>query len=104
MTTEWIELSDLQAVALAQKEYWEIEYYRRMFDKEDGWWAWGGVIWSENIKYRGRPAQPKMKKVKMLCYTNEITIDWKNESLEVDEDLWIRVPSQDIEIEVPDNE
>jgi len=100
MTNEWIDLPDLKAVSKAQADGWEIEHYRRMFDSSDGWYNWPGTQWNEIAHYRGRPAQPKMKKVKMLCYLITGSLEWLIEGKSVDM-RWIRVPAQDIEIEIP---
>jgi len=57
MTTEnWIDLNDIQAVAIAQSKGWEIQWSDRNFD----WGVWFGQMWNENRKFRGRPRQPHL--------------------------------------------
>ena len=70
-----------------------------------GWSEWwselSGSMWDKRIQYRARPAQPKMKKLRMLCYTYLIYLIWRSEVWLVPGN-WIRVPSEDKEIEVPE--
>ena len=97
MTTEWTELNTLQDVAKAQADGWEIEHYNH---PSDYWNVWPQRGWSIQGKYRARPRQPKMKKVKMLCWFDGFALFWRKESMNLDKQ-WIRLPAQDIEIEIP---
>ena len=71
MTTEWQDLPDLQAVAKAQVEGWEIECSTDASD----WYRWLENTWHNKNAYRGRPAQPKVKTVTSECWRNKITGD-----------------------------
>lgn len=56
MTTEnWIDLNDIQAVAIAQSEGWEIEVEIGEMRA-----PWQGDMWRSGYKFRGRPRQPKI--------------------------------------------
>ena len=96
MNNEWIGLPDLQAVAKAQADGWEIEDF-----SSSDWSEWNHKWWQEGRKYRARPAQPKMKKVKMLCYFTGLQIVWRPEDYQLLHG-WSRIPAQDIEIEIPE--
>ena len=74
---------------------------------------WKGEDWEAHWKFRGRPRQPKMKKmkkvkVKVLCYFSGSGIRYDllengEQHLSIKDDLnWTRVPSEDKEIEVPE--
>ena len=100
MTTEWIELPDLQAVAIAQSKDWQIEC---LPTAAGGWSKWMQCAWNTSWKFRGRPRQPKMKKAKMLCWVdNENELRWVREGDMYIQNTWIRIPAQDIEIEIPE--
>ena len=96
MTNGWIELPTLVSVCNAQTDGWEIEIYDT-FNEE--WEKWVESSWHVFMKYRGRPRQPK--KVKMLCYLDHGgELRWvRGKPARSD---WIRVPEQDIEIEIPE--
>ena len=94
---EWTELPTLVSVCNAQTDGWEIQVYD---DYDSEWIDWAGNTWATFGKYRGRPRQPKMKKLKMLCYTDGECLYWNAEHLHFPSS-WIRIPAQDIEIEVP---
>ena len=100
MTTEWTDLPDLQAVAKAQADGWEIEHYNH---PGDYWNVWPQRGWNIQGKYRARPRQPKMKKVKMLCWFDGFGLFWRKESMNYDKH-WIRVPAEDKVIEVPESQ
>ena len=104
MTTDWRQLKTLEDVAAAQANGEEIEYLRQMFDRSDGWYAWGGDKWTSGVMYRARPRQPKMKTVKMLAYLLNGQLVWYQDNAGCPEGnrFWIRVPAQDIEIEIPE--
>jgi hypothetical protein len=95
MTTEWIELDTLLDVARVQSQGWEIE----VLMGDGSWEKWNGRYWGHHQQYRGRPAQPKMKKMKMLCWTDGEDLYWKPENHPVMH--WQRFPTGDIEGEVP---
>lgn len=94
--TEWIELPTLVSVCNAQTDGWEIEV-----DTGPHWEEWKGTAWMDYMTYRARPRQPKMKKVKMLCWFDGFALFWRKESMNLDKQ-WIRIPAQDIEIEIPE--
>ena len=57
MTAEnWIDLNDIQAVAIAQSEGWEIECAA---GEAYTYFTWNSDMWSAVRRYRGRPRQPK---------------------------------------------
>lgn len=97
MTTEnWIDLNDIQAVAIAQSEGWEIES-----ERASGWEPWFGEAWYRTVKWRGRPRQPKMKEVKMECWLCGTHLSWRFENTSTLKD-WIRQPHLDMIAKVPD--
>ena len=97
--SEWIELKDLQAVALANAEGFEIQVN---VVRWGDWEPWQGTEWNSRNEYRARPRQPKMKKVNILCLFNPTTgiLFWRDENFTSTDNHWIRVPSEDKEIEV----
>jgi hypothetical protein len=95
MSNEWIDLRTIEDVARAKVEGWDIE--ARTF--YDGWVVWLGGDWSKSAKYRGRPAQPKTYKVKLLGVFTGNVLAWYSESASFPAN-WKRVPSEDKEIEV----
>ena len=97
--TEWTELKTLQDVAKAQADGWEIE--ARAFGNIQ-WQSWGGRAWKYDLIYRGRPKQPKMEEVKMLCWKVNGRLDWLEEGTHVAHPSWVRVPAEDKTIEVPE--
>jgi hypothetical protein len=54
MNREWIELTDIQSVAMAQANGWRIE----VLSGKDNWSPWSGTFWVAGTHYRGRPKQP----------------------------------------------
>jgi len=98
----WIELKDLQAVAKAQADGWEIEV-DNCHGHGHGFWQRAGCVWYEASKYRGRPKPVENKKIKFLAWRSEvgtlIHIDeatiraWNTEK-------WKRIPNLDLEGEV----
>ncbi len=98
MTTEWKDLPTLQDVAAAQAAGEEIE-----MKYAADWKRWDGFQWSKNYFYRSRPV-PKTRKVKMLAWFNEYdSICWYRDGKVISK-AWQRVPSEDKEIEVMENE
>jgi len=91
-TEKWIDLNDMQAVAIAQSEEWEIEIMTNFTAHK--WWEWNKESWSKNYKYRGRPRQPKMKEVKMECFLIDGELIWRDENQSVLRH-WIRQPQYD---------
>lgn len=100
---ELIELTDLQAVAKAQADRWEIEFFRYQDGSANGEWAeWKGKVWQEDSFYRARPRQPKMETVKMECWIDDSgELRWVREWWSPKHD-WIRVPAEDKTVEVPE--
>lgn len=105
MTTEnWIDLNDIQAVAIAQSEGWEIEMQTDPGnDKYCPWGSWGQQYWHSGYLYRGRPRQPKMKEVKILAYfsANYKALAWYAETESVPA-FWVRQPHLDMIAKVPE--
>lgn len=101
MTTEtWIDLPTLQDVAKAQYDGWEIVWQEKSsFDESDPLHPWDGSGWSQYWRFRGRHRQPKMKKVKLLGWFDGEELRLAHEALQHD---WVRVPSEDKEIEIPE--
>ena len=97
MNKEWTDLKDLNDVAIAQKSGWEIEIDAT---GDNDWVAWGGTAWMNHQKYRGRPAQPKVKKVKLEAWLDSLKeLRWFAGPIPF-LTSWTRVPSEDKEIEV----
>ena len=97
MNENWIDLNDLQAVAIAQSEGWEIECH----GTSGSWCSWNSISWHTDLQYRGRPRQPKTREVKMECFLIDGELHWRDEKLSVLEH-WIRQPHRDIVVEVPE--
>ena len=60
----WIELNNIEDVARAKVEEWEIEVY----DTGDRWTTWHGMFWNATWKMRGRPKQPRTVTVTSECW------------------------------------
>ena len=99
--SEWRELKTLQDVAAAQAAGDEIEVGSDHVGAAWAWYKWDGEYWASDSPYRARPRQPKMKKLKMLCYLIGGRLDWFHNDYG-SSDGWIRIPSEDKEIEVPE--
>jgi hypothetical protein len=95
MTTEWKDLPTLQDVACAQADGWDIE----RSNNNQFWECWTREVWTMHTFYRGRSRQPKMKKVKLLGWFDGEELRLAHEALQHD---WVRVPSEDKEIEAPE--
>ena len=95
--TEWKDLPTMPDVAGAQLAGWEIQHS----DNKQYWAPWVGEVWSTHKIYRARPRQPKMKKVKMLCWYANRQLIWCEENF-ASLDHWRRVSVEDKEIEVQD--
>ena len=94
MTTEnWIDLNDIQAVACAQADGWEI--IATFGYNNTAWEPWSGEYWLNSRKFRGRPRQPKMKEVKMECFLIDGELRWRDENLSILGD-WVRQPQHDL--------
>ena len=97
MTQKWIEIKGLQRIAKAQADGLEIEH---RFEQPHGLWcAWNGRWWDGRYQFRARPPQPKIKKVKSLCWRNSENgaLVWLDK---VADSWWQRFPAGDIEGEV----
>lgn len=98
MSQEWEVISDPERLFHLKKQGWEIEVFQW-----DRWEKWKVLSWSNTLEYRASPRQPKMKKVKMLCYlVDNHRLAWLTENASKTHGL-VRIPAQDIEIEVPDD-
>ena len=101
MTTEWKDLPTLQDVAEAQAQGWKIEFAN---SSSQIFATWSGLAWHADRQFRGRPRQPAMKKVKLEAWLSEYELRWLNvEAGNKPAPHWIRVPSEDKEIEVQDD-
>jgi hypothetical protein len=87
MSNEWIDLSDIQAVAIAQAEGWEVEQFNR-----GEWVAWSEAFWHLNADYRGRPKQPQ--EVTYECYDVDGRLEWWHPNRNVAKP-WPRHPELD---------
>jgi len=94
----WIDLTDMKAVAIAQSKGWEIDY--KHMGKEH-WQPWGNTWWQEDSFFRGRPLQQKMKEVKMLCWFTNGVLFWRYAD-EPPREHWIRQPHLDMVAQVPE--
>lgn len=103
MTTEWRDLPTMADVAAAQAAGDEIQANHT--DRDTYWIEWVGVRWFAETRYRARPRQPKMKKVKSLCWRDESgDLTWTDEGIGfTTESGWQRFPAGDIEGEVEDD-
>lgn len=95
---EWRNLPTLANVAAAQAAGDEIQF--RSHETYE-WRSWSGKTWDKDWLFSARPAQPKTVKVKILCWYDGGRMHFVRETWPVGSD-WIRIPEQDIEIEVPD--
>ena len=95
--TEWQDLPDLQAVAKAQADGWEIECSYLAWD----WMPWHGYTWHHTFSYRGRTRQPTMKEVKMECWFCGRFLHWASTKEPVPS-RWIRQPHLDLIARVPE--
>lgn len=95
MNNEWRDLPSMADVAAAQAAGDEIEYKNAM----TSWNTWNEDWWNDDAKFRARPAQQKRKKIRMLCYTDYQALMWRCEDVHLPK-TWVRVPSEDKEIEV----
>ena len=102
-TNEWRNLPTMADVAAAQAAGDEIQY--RAHETYE-WRSWRGEIWDKDWLFSARPAQPKMKKVKLLGWLHPSTGDTctslESLSKEMIDARWIRYPKLDDEIEVPE--
>jgi hypothetical protein len=103
MTTEWQDLPNMEDVVRAKVCGWEIETQAGVY----GWGKWLGKTWEAHWKFRGRPRQPAMKKVKQLCFFSASGLRYDmlengKQHRSIGSTMgWIRVPSEDKEFEVP---
>lgn len=96
MKDNWKEITDPEELFKLKREGWEIEYCS--YGK---WLPWLGRDWYFDVAYRARPAQPKMKKVKMLAWFDGDQLFWLAETAAP---KWPsqRIRCEDKEIEVPE--
>jgi hypothetical protein len=95
MNEEWIELDDIEALAIAQGKGWEIEIYLPSIEK---WEKWTGITWAVYRNYRGRSA-PKKVTVTSECWRHRQHhgLSWGGG---VNTEYWQRFPAGDITGEV----
>ena len=97
--TKWKEITDPEELFRLKREGWEIQLWHH---PSVAWFGWPGLKWDILSKFRARPPQPKMKKMKMLCYLAVQQLVWRFDDYKCP-DSWIRIPAEDKEIEVPDD-
>ena len=98
MSTEWKNITDPEELFRLKREEWEIEWS----ELGVSWWKkWNGISWNAALIFRARPSQPKMKKVKYLCYADTYALTWRAESVPM-WGAWIRQPHLDLEGEIPE--
>ena len=96
--TDWKEITDPKELFSLDLSEWEIHRYH---DRTEEWYDWRGGDWSSNQMFRARPRQPKMKKVKMLCYlVNGEYLRWITTGHAARD--YVRQPHLDMEAEVPE--
>jgi hypothetical protein len=89
MTFEnWTDLKDLQTIADAQSEKWEIQY--RHMAKEH-WNEWSGTWWNEDSLFRGRPRQ---QAIVYSCFDVDGQLMWFH-PMRVIHPEWTRIPQFD---------
>lgn len=95
---EWKDLPDLQWVATAQAEGWEIE----VCVDRTLWLHWDGEFWLDRNQYRGRPKQPKKTTVTSECWRWKTggDLSWNTPNAERPSEGWQRFPAGDITGEV----
>ena len=98
-TSEWRDLPTMADVAAAQAAGDEIEIFDQALDK---WEKWNDSAWFYSADYRARPAQPKMKKVKILGWFNPETGCTTTRLNDNKWAGWTRYPNLDDEVEVPE--
>lgn len=96
-TNEWRDLPTFEDVADAKRAGDEIEV-----NTGPHWESWKGTAWMNYMGYRARPAQPKMKKVKILGWLNPETGCTTTRLVDSVWTGWVRYPRLDDEVEVPE--
>jgi hypothetical protein len=101
MNEEWKDLPTLPDVGAAQLEGWEIQRLNTV--NPTLWSDWDGCAWVSHWAFRGRPRQPKMKKVTSFCYraVNGALL-WDNADVK-NVANFLRFPAGDFEGEIPDD-
>lgn len=61
MNSEWKDLPNMEDVARAKVEGWEIEHAPGA--NKTMWSPWSGLTWHSDRPFRGRPKQPKTKTI-----------------------------------------
>ena len=102
MNNEWQDLPNMAAVCAVQADGWEIEYRHMM---EEHWLEWNGTWWNEDSYFRGRPKQPKTKKVTLECWIHRSTGSTCTRKAGFNDDLkyedrWVRFPVGDMTGEI----
>lgn len=98
-TNEWRDLPTMADVSAAQAAGDEIQY--RAHETYE-WRSWRGEIWDKDWLFSARPAQPKMKKVKILGWLNPETGCTTTRLVDSVWTGWVRYPRLDDEVEVPE--
>lgn len=92
---EWRDLPTMADVAAAKAAGDEIQVHHI----GSVWNSWKGVSWANDWIFRARPAQPKMKKVKLLAWLDADQLFWLRET-STSKFPAVRVPAEDKIIEV----
>jgi len=100
MNTEWRDLPTMADVAAAQAAGEEIETTTPV--EGYPWISWNEENWNSFHIYRARPAQPKMKKIKIYGWLNPETGCTTTRLNDNTWTGWTRYPKLDDEIEVPE--
>lgn len=95
---EWRDLPTMADVAAAKAAGDEIQVHHI----GSVWNSWKGVSWANDWIFRARPAQPKMKKVKILGWLNPETGCTTTRLVDSVWTGWVRYPRLDDEVEVPE--
>lgn len=96
---DWVELKTGKEVFDRHAENWEIQ--RLNATNPPTWAQWSGATWCSPDCFRGRPRQPKVKEVKMLCYYTSDQLLWIPAELKAQKS-WIRQPHLDMIAKVPE--
>jgi hypothetical protein len=97
MSDEWIDLTDMAAIVVAQAADWEITENRGA-----GAFPWKGTVWNAAVEYRGRPKHPNTRTITSECWRRSTSGDltWSSDGHNPIGDCWQRFPAGDITGEV----
>ena len=99
---EWEVITDPEKLFHLHKAEWEIQIQSDAGnDKYCPFKEWDGRHWNTGYLFRGRPPKPKMRRVKMECFSINGELRWRDEKLSI-LDGWLRQPHLDKIAEVPE--